>query len=264
MNYFMCRKKLPIMLVIVVAFATACSSTKNVPYFQDMISSSDSNLMLPTFEEPLIQQDDILNIAIYTTDPTTSMVVNQLMYQNATSTSINQQTTQPTNGMLVDKAGFVDIPIVGKIQVANLTTSIAKEKILAIASKVYQDPTVQVRFTNFKITILGEVARPASYVVPNEKVTILDALGLAGDLTIFGKRENVLVIREDQGKKIYSRLNLNSSDLFKSHFFYLKQNDVLYVEPNKGKAASLNQARTQTFAIIGSALSVLVVLFSRN
>ncbi|MGY0034890.1 polysaccharide biosynthesis/export family protein [Pedobacter sp. NJ-S-72] len=113
------------------------------------------------------------------------------------------------------------------------------------------------------MTVLGEVGRPASYVLPNERVSVLDALGLAGDLTIFGRRENVLLIRENNGKKEFVRLNLNSSQIFNSPFYYLKQNDVIYVEPNKGKAASLNQARTQTYAIIGTALSVLIVLFSR-
>ncbi|MNR15448.1 SLBB domain protein [compost metagenome] len=122
---------------------------------------------------------------------------------------------------------------------------------------------MQVRYANFKVTVLGEVARPASYVLPNEKVSLLDALGMAGDLTIFGKRENILLIRDIDGKKEFARLDLNSSQVFNSPFYYLKQNDVIYVEPNKGKAASLNQARTQTFAVIGTALSVLIVLFSR-
>jgi polysaccharide export outer membrane protein len=99
--------------------------------------------------------------------------------------------------------------------------------------------------------------------ISNEKVSVLDALGMAGDLTIFGRRENVLLIRDIDGKKEFARLDLNSSQVFNSPFYYLKQNDVIYVEPNKGKAASLNQARTQTFAVIGTALSVLIVLFSR-
>ena len=99
--------------------------------------------------------------------------------------------------------------------------------------------------------------------MPNEKISVLDALGLAGDLTIYGKRENVLLIRENNGRKEFARLNLNSTQLFKSPYYYLRQNDVLYVEPNKGKAASLNQARTQTIAIIGTALTVLIALISR-
>jgi polysaccharide export outer membrane protein len=114
-----------------------------------------------------------------------------------------------------------------------------------------------------KITVLGEVLRPSTYVLPNEKTSVLDALGLAGDLTIYGKRENVLLIRETSGEKVFVRLNLNSKDVFNSPYFYLKQNDVLYVEPNKGKAASLNLARTQTIALVGTALTVLITLISR-
>src|SRR5699024_1514139 len=139
----------------------------------------------------------------------------------------------------------------GKVKLAGLTTFQAQDLIKQKASVVYATPNVQVRFANFKVTILGDVTRPAAYTLSNERVSVLDALGLAGDLTIFGKRENVLLIRDDNGKKDFARLNLNSKDLFNSPYYYLKQNDVIYVEPNKGKAASLNQARTQTIAIIG-------------
>ena len=99
--------------------------------------------------------------------------------------------------------------------------------------------------------------------MPNEKVSVLDALGLAGDLTISGKRENVILIRDNNGKKEFARLDLTSKEFFASPYYYLKQNDVLYIEPNKGKAASLNQARTQTLAMIGTVLSVLIVLITR-
>ena len=122
---------------------------------------------------------------------------------------------------------------------------------------------MQVRFANFKITVLGEVNRPATYTVPNEKVTVLDALGLAGDLTIYGKRENVLLVRDQGGQKELVRLNLNESEVFSSSYFYLRQNDVIYVEPGKAKAAANNAARTQAFAIIGSVLSVLIVALTR-
>jgi len=245
---------------------SSCETTKNVPYFKDIPLDEQSVLdKSSVFKEPIIQSDDIMSVSIFTTDPTTSMIVNQAGSQAINSSSMQSSlSATPANaGFLVDKNGEIDISVVGKIKIAGLTTFQAKDLIRDRASIVFQKPNVQVRFANFKITILGEVARPASYVIPNERVNILDALGLAGDLTIFGKRENVLLIRDANGKKEVARLNLNSSDIFKSPYYYLRQNDVLYVEPNKGKAASLNQARTQTFAVIGSALSVLVVLFTR-
>src|SRR5690606_13432793 len=148
--------------------------------------------------------------------------------------------------------------LIGKVQVVGLTTYQAREKITKLAEQYYKDPTVQVRFANFKVTVLGEVTRPATYTVPNEKVTVLDALGLAGDMTIYGKRENVLLVREQNGQKELVRLNLNDSEVFSSPYFYLRQNDVIYIEPGKAKAAANNAARTQTFAIIVSLVSVLI------
>jgi len=254
------------MLVSVLLLAS-CDTTKKVAYFQDISAEQQSELAnTAKYTEPQIQSDDILSISIFTIDPTTNMVVNQVGSQ-AISTSSNVvaslSATPPTAGFLVDKNGEIDLSVVGKIKIAGLTTYQARDLIKSKANIVYTNPNVQVRFSNFKVTVLGEVARPASYVIPNEKVSILDALGMAGDLTIFGKRENLILIRDKDGKKEFARLNLNSKELFNSPYYYLKQNDVLYVEPNKGKAASLNQARTQTFAIIGTALSVLIVLFSR-
>lgn len=251
-----------------ISIITSCASTKNVPYFQDVSLEEKSNSEKTVeFTEPSFQPDDIVSISIFTIDPTTSMIVNQVGSQAMNSSSVTNinaaSATPQTSGFLIDKNGEIDLSVIGKVKLAGLTTFQARDLIKEKAELVYQKPNVQVRFANFKVTVLGEVLRPASYVVSNEKVTVLDALGLAGDLTIYGKRENVLLIREGNGRKEFARLNLNSSKLFESPFYYLKQNDVLYVEPNKGKAASLNTARAQTFAILGSVLSVLVVLFTR-
>jgi polysaccharide export outer membrane protein len=260
-------KILKLHFFLLILLSLACTSTKNVPYFQDISLAAQSELSnTAKFTEPIIQSDDILSISIFTIDPITNMIVNQAASQaiNSTIGSVSALgATPPTAGFLVDKNGEIDLSLIGKVKVSSLTTFQAKDLIKEKASIVYQNPNVQVRFANFKVTILGEVARPASYVIPNEKVSILDALGLAGDLTIFGRRENVTLIRDSNGKKEFARLNLNSKEIFNSPYYYLKQNDVLYVEPNKGKAASLNQARTQTYALVGSLLSVLVVLFTR-
>src|SRR5690606_18798448 len=109
-------------------------------------------------------------------------------------------------------------------------------------------------------TVIGEVAQPATYTVPNEKVTLLDAIGMAGDLTIHGLRENVLLIRNNNGQKEFVRFNLNSYETFESPYFYLKQNDVIYVEPGKGKVASTNVARTQAISIFASAVTIITVI----
>lgn len=253
-------------LIFVAIFITSCGSTKNVPYFKDISLEAQSVLAnTAVFKDPTIQPNDIISISVFTIDPITSMVVNQVGSQaiNSTSNLAALSATQPTTGFLVDKNGEVNLSVIGKVKIGDLTTFQARDLITSKASIVFKDPNVQVGYANFKITVLGEVARPAAYTVPNEKVSILDALGLAGDLTIYGKRENVLLVRDNNGEKQFARLDLNSKELFNSPYFYLKQNDVLYIEPNKGKAASLNQARTQTLAILGTALTVLITLISR-
>ncbi|MCL7988643.1 polysaccharide biosynthesis/export family protein [Sphingobacterium sp. lm-10] len=216
------------------------------------------------FTEPTIQADDILSITIQTLDPTTSSIVNQAeAVQAIGASSAASVGNQIITGFLVDKDGYVHMTLLGRVKVKGLTTYQARELITKQAAQFYRDPTAQVRFANYKITVLGEVMRPATYTVPNEKVTVLDALGLAGDLTIYGKRENVLLIREENGQKAMVRLNLNDSDIFQSPYYYLRQNDVIYVEPGKAKAAANNAARTQTYAIVGSVLSLLIVLITR-
>ena len=242
----------------------SCTSTKTIPYFQDVALADSGLVSTAVFTEPIIQPDDILSISIFTIDPITGVPINQVASQalQSLSSAAGAAVSPAINGFLVDKNGEIDLAVIGKVKLSGLTTFQARD-LLKLKAEVFTDPSIQVRFANFKVTVLGEVARPATYTVPNEKVTVLDALGLAGDLTIFGKRENVLLVRDNNGKKELAYLNLNSIELFNSPYFYLKQNDVIYVEPNKGKAASLNQSRIQTYTLIGSLASVLVVLLTR-
>lgn len=266
----MLKKTLTVRFCLILALLTililpSCVVTKKSVYFTDLPDTAKLREVVPAeFKDPVIQPDDILSITVQTIDPTTTAAVNQVSNTSTigASSSISAG-SQIVSGFIVDKNGEVAIPMLGSIKLGGLTTFQAKELIQHKASQYFKEPTVQVRFANYKITVIGEVAKPATYTVPNEKVTLLDALGLAGDLTIYGKRENVLLVRDNVGKKEFVRFNLNSSDIFKSPYFYLKQNDVIYVEPGKGKVASTNAARTQTITLIGSALSVIIVLLTR-
>lgn len=263
--YRIAARLLAFVLLFTVLLFSNCS-VKKIVYFNDLpVDTLQIVKAASQFQEPTIQPDDILNISIHTLDPSTAMVVNQTMAMQAigASSAGGNVGNQTISGFMVDKNGNIQMALLGNIKVGGLTTFEARNLIEKKAKQYYKEPNVQVRFANFKITVLGEVARPATYTVPNERVSILDALGLAGDLTIFGKRENVLLIRELNGQKELVRLNLNDSDLLASSYFYLKQNDVLYVEPGKAKAAANNSARTQTFAMIGTFLSVLIVALTR-
>ncbi len=211
--------------------------------------------------EPIIQPDDILSITIQTIDPQTSSVLNQLTppMPSVGTSSASSIGGQMITGFLIDKDGMAELPMIGKIKLGGLSTFKARDVIRDKISVFFKNPTVLVRFANYKITILGEVAKPGTYILPNERVSVLDAIGLAGDLTIFGKRYNILVVREVGNEKQFARLDLNSSDVFKSPYYYLRQNDIIYVEPNKAKIATTNVARTQTIAVILSTLSFLIV-----
>ncbi len=250
-----------IILQLAMLFCS-CAGSRKVPYFEDIQAINYAKLdSIAQFSKPVIQSDDILSITIFTLNPATSDVVNQA--SNIPTLGGGQNTNpQSTTGFLVDENGQIELTALGKIKVSGLTTTQAKELIREKAKIIYKDPNVQVRFSNFIVTVLGEVNRPAAYTLPKEKVTILDAIGLAGDLTIYGKRDNILLIRDTEGKKEYSRLNINSSNIFKSPFYYLKQNDVIYVEPNKARVSANNANNIQTIGVLTSVLTVLVLIFT--
>lgn len=243
--------------------ASSCVNTKKVTYFQNL-SMADQSVIdsVARFNEPVIQNNDLLSVTINTVDPESASVVNQSSTQMGGGTSSNLAREEIT-GFMVDRNGDIRLSIVGKVHVAGLTTFQARELIEEKAKRYLQEPSVNVRFANFRVSVIGEVAKPASYTVANEKASVLDVLSLAGDLTIYGKRDNITVIRDAGGKKTVGRLNLNSVDIFSSPFFYLKQNDVIYVEPNKARVLSLNSAaRTTIVAVIG-AISTIVLILTR-
>ena len=205
-------------LLLCFALLLGSCSVKKTVYFNDLpVDSLYLTASALAFQEPTIQSDDILNIVIHTLDPATAQVANQAQVAQAIgASSATNVGSQTISGFLVDKQGYVSMALLGKIKVAGLTSFQARDAIAQKAAQYYKEPNVQVRFANFKITVLGEVTRPATYTVPNEKVTVLDALGLAGDLTILGKRENVLLVREVGDQKELVRLNLNDSKILSS------------------------------------------------
>lgn len=242
----------------------SCNSSKKVIYLQDAPSSpiSDVRITEYAFTEPVIQPDDILSILIQTIDPQANTIINQVSspIPSIGASSANVIGTQVTSGFIVDKEGFVEMPMIGKVKLGGLSTFNARDLIREKASEYIKNPTVLVRYANYKITVLGEVVKPGTFVMPNEKVSILDVIGLAGDLTIYGNRRNVLLIREVNGVKEFARFDLKSTEIFKSPYYYLKQNDVIYVEPTNPKVATTNVARIQLYSLIASTLSFLIIL----
>ena len=252
---------LPVILLLILVILTGCSNTKKVIYFNNI---QDTTFKAgPADLEPVIRKGDILSITVSSANPEASVPFNS---PNVSSTSVRN--TQPgtlADGYLVQQDGTIQFPVLGNLMAAGATKKQLKDNIQQQLDqrKLLVDPIVSIRYLNFRVTVLGEVARPAIVNVPSEQITLFEALGLAGDLTIYAKRDNVLLIREEEGQKIIKRLNLNTSDILNSPYYYLKSNDIVYVEPSKSKVASVSQSR-QLVPIILSVLSFLVVVIDRT
>ena len=247
-------KNTPSLLIIIICVCfTSCVSTQKVIYFDNIQNKefADDNVV------PVIQKSDILSITVSSLNPEATIIFNT---PNQTAGSYNPQTT----GYLVNNDGAILFPILGKLNVAGLTVKQFTSDLSTtlVTKKLLIDPIVNVRIINFKVTVLGEVAKPTVVPVPNEKISMLEAIGMAGDLTLYAQRDNVLLIRIENGKRITRRINLNSPDFLESPFYYLKTNDVVYVEPNKDKVATLKRSQ-QLLPIFLSSLSFIAIIVDR-
>ncbi|MBS1916840.1 MAG: polysaccharide biosynthesis/export family protein [Bacteroidetes bacterium] len=218
-----------------------------------------------TASEPVIQKNDLLSITVSSDNPEASAIFNTPNQTSYTSSIIVAENAVTISGYLVNSDGDIQFPVLGTVHVAGSTkkqvTNMITQQLLD--RKLLIDPIVSIRYLNFKVSVLGEVARPGVINIPNEKVTILEALGLAGDLTIYGKRDNVLLIREkENGDKIIKRINLGSEEILSSPYYYLKSNDVIYVEPNKNKIASVSRT-VVLLPVILSGISLLIIAAQR-
>ena len=203
--------------------------------------------------EAVIQSGDILSIHVSSLSKEASSFFNV----------IGERTDeQVANTYLVDASGVIEIPLIGTIKVAGMTTQTAKDSLKVRLNQYLVDPTVNIRIRNFKVTVLGEVSQPGVYTIPNEKITLMEALGLAGDMTIFARRINVLVIRENQGTRQFVKLDLTSKKFFESDYYYLHSNDIVYVEPGKGRFASAD-AWYKILPIVFSGLTALGLFLTR-
>jgi len=241
---------------VVLMIFSSCGSRKNMVYLQP-----DSTQISTLYEQyvPRIQPNDILTIVVTAADPKVTAPFNPVSTMSTTSmTQQSDMALRPT--YTVDNQGDITLPMLGKLHVGGLTRIQAIERIRSKLEQYIKDPGVNINFNNFRVSVLGEVARPGSFVMPTERVTVLEALGMAGDLTIRGVRQNVLLIREVDGQKSMHRLDLTQQSTLNSPYYYLAQNDVIYVEPNK---AQINNSKlgANTNVII-SVASLLITVIS--
>ncbi len=247
------------MVVTVILMMVGCGSSKQVAYWQniDSISLAASKGL---FDAKIMPKDE-LTILVQTTDPLTSEPFN---LRSTGQTSSKNQIT----GYLVDNDGMINFPIVGKIHVAGLTKTecedLIKSKIQPYLART-ENPLVSVRTSSYRITVIGEVNRPGVIPVATEKISLIEALAEAGDMTIYGKRDNVLLVREDKsGEKHKVRLNMNDANIINSPYYYLQQNDIVYVEPHKVKARNtfFGSNTSIFYSVIGITTSLVSLLIT--
>lgn len=238
----------------------SCGSTKNVAYFQnaDSISLAASRML---YEAKIMPKDE-LTITVITTDPKAAMPFNLSVSQTLGTGGQLSYGSGSLQGYLVDNDGNIEFPVVGTLHVGGLTKKQA-EDLIKNKVKPYlaekENPIVTVRMGSYHVSVLGEVEKPGIIYAPQEKMSILEALAQCGDLTIYGKRDNVLLIRQDAaGEKHTYRMNLNDANIINSPFYYLQQNDIIYVEPNKVKAqnSSIGSSTTLWFSAVGTLISI--------
>ena len=258
-------KKTKLLLLAALLAMASCTSFKKVAYLQN--SSALDTTIVSELYDARIQPKDMLTITVNSEKPEVAAPFN-LVVQSPLSVSGNRSmTSQPALQVyLVDNDGCIEFPTLGKLKIGGMTKGEVETLIKdRIRENFTTDPIVNVRMANYKISVLGEVARPSSYTISNEKVNILEALALAGDLTIYGKRDGVKLIREaaDGTKKIVP-INLNDANIIYSPYYYMQQNDILYVEPNKAKSRNSDVSTMTSMWLSATSLLITIVTFILN
>lgn len=245
-------------MILILVFS--CKTPKDVAYFQN--SENLEKISSTSSFTSVFKVDDIVSILVSAADMDAARPFN-LMGGSSPNLSLGENGGGGNSGgsgestYLIDGEGDIEFPVLGKLKIAGLTRIQVKEMIKEKLKIYINDPIVSVRLKNFKVTVIGEVKTPGSYTIPNERLTIIEALGLAGDMTIKGKRKDVIVIRENEGENTYHHVDLTSKSVFESPVYYLAQNDVVYIEPNNSKVRE-SKAGGNTLSVIISIVGVLL------
>lgn len=248
-----------IVIILVSTYSLmSCTSSKQVVYLNNLNDtiSGKINLSKATFENR-IQKNDQLSITVGGSNTADLLALNSASGITSGAGSISPAAT----GYLVEADGKIKVPYIGNVQAEGLTRLQLEDTLTQLFKDYTKNPVVNVRFLNYYFSVLGEVGSKGRFVMPNERITILEAISMAGDLTEFGKRDNILVVREENGKRNFARVNLLSKDLFNSPYFYLKTNDVVYVEPVKSKFIT-RKGVPQYLAIAAVGLSLLLTIIN--
>ena len=254
MNYLLNYRRLLIFIVLPLIFSC---SRRNLGYFSNYGENEFlTEKITSNIKKPLIQSGDLLQITVTDSNPDTAEPFNRI--------SPNTNESNLLSGYLVDENGIIDFPVLGRIKIGGKTKAEAKLSLTNLLTNYLGNPIVNIRYLNYRITVVGEVKNPSTILVPSERINLLEALGMAGDLTIYGKRENVMIINESNGVRTVSQLNLNDKNILDSPHFYLQPNDIVYVEPVKARKDQASLTRSNISLILGVITAVSLVVLNIN
>ena len=254
---------LHILSIIIVIFCSgllnSCAPAKNVVYFQNLQKDTTLHTLVNNNFELKIRKNDLLSINIISPDPVSTQLFNGI--QGTPSAAAVASSGSSTGGFLVDNDGNIVMYKLGVVHVEGLTRSELMQQLQKDLEPYLKDAVITIRFLNNRVTMLGELAKPGIITLPNEQISLLEAIAMSGDLTFTGRRDNILVIRETENGKQFKRVNLSDHSIFKSPFYYLKPDDVVYVEPTSSKIKSASQT-PQTVSYVLSGVSILITIIA--
>lgn len=264
------RRAVYSILICLTALLSSCISQRKLSYLHDVTAASADSInqtYMPQYEN-FIERGDVLSILVNALDVEAVQAFNMPLanVQRLGARTVNTSGGGSIQGYKVDPDGNINFPVLGMLHVEGLTTSELRDTLTTLISQSVKNPIVNISFQNSSITVLGEVKNPGRHTMDRQGINIFEAVGLAGDLTIYGKRQNVLISREVDGKMEFARLNLNDEAIFASPYFHIRQNDVIYVEPNNARSLASQNVPLYLSVIttLGSMATVIVSLYTNS
>lgn len=260
-----------ILILFLWIACSSCGNTRQLIYMQGKFDTAKlSQLDLP---EPVIQKGDVISIIVYSDNPDATKIYNQTLITTASGAGGAGSTampggqdvagTSPTSaGYLVDQGGNIQFQGIGILHVEGLTRPLLQDTLLGRLKNYLVNPYFNIKFLNYKFTMLGEVQRPGIFSIPGDRVNLFQALGMAGDMTFYGRRDNILVMRENNGKREWARLDITKPEIVASPYFYLRSNDVVIIEPTKKRVVASDQVTMRNISIATSIVSTLAIIYS--
>lgn len=249
-------------MILVLPLLFSCAR-RNLTYLSDYDQTKVLTEAITTeVKEPVIQPGDLLQITVTSSNPKAAVPFNRISQKSDMENRSGSLTSTVPEGYLVDPNGIIDFPVLGRIKLGGRTKNQAKLNLTNLLTNYLGDPIVTIRYLNYRITVIGEVKDPNTFLVPSERINVIEALGMAGDMTVYGKRENVMVINETNGVRTVAHLDLNSKEVLNSPYFYLQPNDIVYVEPVRSRKDQASLTRTNISLLLTAISAAALVIIA--